>query len=85
MPASLLDSQLDTLEAPTETEPAIRVDAGPDATLVVDRLLRDLGLTSKALPVASTPKKTAGATKATTAKPSAKKPAAPKRPPRAKS
>jgi carbohydrate kinase (thermoresistant glucokinase family) len=56
MPASLLDSQLETLEPPTETEPAIRVDAGPDATLVVDRLLRDLGLASKVLPVKPKPK-----------------------------
>jgi carbohydrate kinase (thermoresistant glucokinase family) len=50
MPASLLDSQLETLEPPTESEPAIRVDADPDATLVVDRLLRDLGLASRVVP-----------------------------------
>jgi gluconokinase len=55
MPASLLDSQLATLEPPTASEPAIRVDAGPDASLVVDRLLRDLGLTSKVLPPAPKP------------------------------
>jgi carbohydrate kinase (thermoresistant glucokinase family) len=48
MPASLLDSQLEALEPPTDSEPAIRVDAGPDASLVVDRLLRDLGLTPQA-------------------------------------
>jgi gluconokinase len=50
MPASLLESQLATLEVPTDSEPAIRVDAGPDASLVVERVLRDLGLTSKVLP-----------------------------------
>ncbi len=44
MPASLLDSQLDTLEVPGEDEPAIRVDAGPDAGVVVDRVLEELGL-----------------------------------------
>lgn len=47
MPASLLESQLAALEPPTDAEPAIRVDAEADATLVVDRLLRDLGLTSR--------------------------------------
>ncbi|HEX3678136.1 MAG TPA: gluconokinase [Galbitalea sp.] len=47
MPASLLTSQLGTLEIPTAAEPAIQVDADPDARLVVDRILRDLELTSK--------------------------------------
>jgi gluconokinase len=49
MPASLLGSQLATLEVPTDAEPAVRVDADADSTLVVDRLLRDLGLTPKPL------------------------------------
>ncbi|MEJ1231287.1 MAG: gluconokinase [Galbitalea sp.] len=44
MPASLLDSQLATLEPPGDDEPAIRVDAGPDARVVVDRVLEELGL-----------------------------------------
>jgi gluconokinase len=63
MPASLLDSQLETLEPPTATEPAIRVDAGPDAQLVVDRIMRALGLrataiepTKRAEPSAAAPK-----------------------------
>lgn len=79
MPASLLQSQLETLEPPTETEPAIRVDAAPDATLVVDRLLRDLGLASRT--VATKPKSAAA--------PRTRKPAATstarKRTPRSKS
>ena len=44
MPASLLDSQLETLEPPTKDEPCGRVNAGPDARLVTDRVLRELGL-----------------------------------------
>ena len=44
MPASLLDSQLDTLEPPTSDEPHITVNAGPDARLVTDEVLRELGL-----------------------------------------
>jgi gluconokinase len=79
MPASLLDSQLTTLEVPTDSEPAVRVDAGPDASLVVDRLLRDLGLTSKVIPLAAS-KKLPPTTPSTSARR-----AAPKRPPRAKS
>ena len=50
MPASLLESQLAALEPPTDAEPAIRVDAEADATLVVDRLLRDLDLNSRVVP-----------------------------------
>ena len=50
MPASLLESQLETLEVPAPPEPAIQVDADPDARLVVDRILRDLGLTGLVLP-----------------------------------
>ncbi len=52
MPASLLESQLAALEPPTDAEPAIRVDAEADSTLVVDRLLRDLGLNSRIPPSA---------------------------------
>jgi gluconokinase len=61
MPASLLDSQLETLEPPSAPEPAIQVDAGPDARLVVDRILRDLSLAAKhaepAAPVTRTMKR----------------------------
>jgi gluconokinase len=61
MPASLLGSQLNTLEVPTSAEPAIQVDADSDAGLVVDRILRDLGLTAKptkktSAPAAAAPK-----------------------------
>lgn len=63
MPASLLDSQLATLEPPTAAEPSIRVDAGPDAQLVVDRVMRELGLrpaasapTTSAEPAATAPR-----------------------------
>jgi carbohydrate kinase (thermoresistant glucokinase family) len=80
MPASLLDSQLETLEVPSEPEPFVRVDAGADATLVVDRLLRDLGLASRVVPLAPNPPKPTRA-----AKPTVTKPAASKRTPRAKS
>jgi carbohydrate kinase (thermoresistant glucokinase family) len=59
MPASLLTSQLNTLEVPTAAEPAIQVDADPDARLVVDRILRDLGLTAKTLGTTKTVKKPA--------------------------
>ena len=44
MPASLLDSQLETLEPPTKDEPHITVNAGPDARLVTNEVLRELGL-----------------------------------------
>ena len=47
MPPSLLDSQLATLEPPAPPEPSIQVDAGVDAQLVVDRVMRELGLTTK--------------------------------------
>jgi gluconokinase len=71
MPASLLTSQLDTLEVPTAAEPAIQVDADPDARLVVDRILRDLDLTTKTVRLATTTKPV---------KPSAPSEAAPKPP-----
>jgi gluconokinase/shikimate kinase len=42
MPASLLDSQFETLEEPTPDEPAIRIEIGPSAPepvqTIVDRL-----------------------------------------------
>jgi gluconokinase len=44
MPATLLDSQLATLEEPSANEPSILVDAGPDATVVVDSIVSKLGL-----------------------------------------
>jgi gluconokinase len=74
MPPSLLESQLATLEPPVATEPAIQVDAGPDSRLVVDRILRDLGLTAKPIEAAKSAKT---ATKPST---SAKGAAAPKPP-----
>ncbi|MDB5818999.1 MAG: hypothetical protein JWQ11_2639 [Rhizobacter sp.] len=43
MPASLLDSQLETLEAPTPDEPAIRVDAGSPPDVLVETILDRLG------------------------------------------
>jgi gluconokinase len=58
MPASLLDSQLETLEPPTPPEPAIEVDAGTDPQLVADRVVRELGLHPKPFdkPAAPAPK-----------------------------
>jgi carbohydrate kinase (thermoresistant glucokinase family) len=44
MPASLLESQLATLEEPGDDEPCIRVDAGPDPSAVVERIIAGLGL-----------------------------------------
>jgi gluconokinase len=79
MPPSLLDSQLATLEPPATTEPAIQVDAGSDARLVVDRILRDLGLTPRPLPSG---KSTAKVTKkpAAAAKSRKRPPASPRQP-----
>jgi gluconokinase len=57
MPASLLDSQLATLDPPAATEPAIQVDAGPDPQLIVDRIMRELGLhAAPAEPTAAAPR-----------------------------
>jgi gluconokinase len=67
MPASLLDSQLETLEPPTPSEPAIQVDAGVDSQLVADRVLRQLGLHAQPL-------------KKPSAKPAAAAPKAPRKP-----
>jgi gluconokinase len=75
MPASLLDSQLDTLEPPALSEPAIEVDASTDPQLVVDRIMRQLGLKPITLEP-STPSKKAAPAK----KPAAKAPAAPRAP-----
>jgi gluconokinase len=81
MPASLLDSQLDTLEPPAHSEPAIEVDASTDPQLVVDRILRQLGLKPLPFPTTMPPKKAAPPKKAEqTRKPAAKAPAAPRAP-----
>jgi carbohydrate kinase (thermoresistant glucokinase family) len=71
MPASLLESQLATLEPPSAPEPFVQVDAGPDARLVVDRILRDLGLTGTAAALAASAE--AAAPKVPAAKASAPK------------
>jgi carbohydrate kinase (thermoresistant glucokinase family) len=80
MPAALLDSQLDTLEPPTTTEPAIQVDAGTDSRLVVDRILRDLGLTPKALPPVKSTTKPATKPAAAPKSPRKRPPASPRQP-----
>jgi hypothetical protein len=73
MPASLLDSQLETLEPPTPAEPAIDVDSNTDPQLVVDRIIRQLGLPQKPLPAAP-PARKPPARKTAARKPAAKKP-----------
>ena len=75
MPASLLDSQLETLEPPALSEPAIEVDASTDPQLVVDRIMRQLGLKPKPLET-PTPAKKAVPTRKT----ASKAPAAPRAP-----
>ncbi|HMH58322.1 MAG TPA: gluconokinase [Galbitalea sp.] len=77
MPPSLLDSQLSTLEVPTGSEPAIQVDAGPDARLVVDRILRDLGLAAKPAQLTK-PAKTSARTGAAPKSPRKRRPASPR-------
>jgi gluconokinase len=77
MPASLLDSQLETLEVPTASEPAIQVDADPDARLVVDRILRDLGLTAKTTEPAKA-SKTSAPTSTAPKSPRKRRPASPR-------
>jgi gluconokinase len=42
MPASLLGSQLETLEDPGPDEPHIRVDIGPPPDVIADRILQEL-------------------------------------------
>jgi gluconokinase len=81
MPASLLDSQLSTLEPPLPPEPAIQVDAGTDAQLVVDRVLRQLELKPLPLPTAAPAAKSARVRKPA-AKKSATDGAAPQSPPK---
>jgi carbohydrate kinase (thermoresistant glucokinase family) len=44
MPASLLDSQLATLEEPGADEPAIRIDGGADIEAIVTEVLTELRL-----------------------------------------
>jgi carbohydrate kinase (thermoresistant glucokinase family) len=75
MPRSLLDSQLDTLEAPGATEPAITVDAGSDPQLTVDRILRQLGLHAKP----TGPSGPAAPAAAAPASPRARRPGSPRR------
>jgi gluconokinase len=81
MPPSLLDSQLATLEPPAPPEPAIQVDAGPDAQLVVDRVMRELGLKLKATEpsVAPNPSEKTGA--AAPKSPRKRRPASPRQNP----
>jgi gluconokinase len=67
MPSSLLDSQLETLEPPALSEPAIEVDASTDPQLVVDRIMRQLGLRPKPLET-PTPAKKAVPTKKSASK-----------------
>jgi carbohydrate kinase (thermoresistant glucokinase family) len=80
MPASLLDSQLGTLEPPLPPEPAIQVDGAADPQLVVDRILRELGLKPKpfetSTPAKKAPAKRAPAAKASPAPKSPRKPRA---------
>ena len=75
MPRSLLDSQLDALEAPGATEPAITVDAGSDPQLTVDRILRQLGLHAKP----TGPSGPAAPAAAAPASPRARRPGSPRR------
>jgi gluconokinase len=77
MPASLLDSQLETLEPPAPNEPAIEVDAGTDPQLVADRILRQLGLKPLPLPSTMPAKKPVTKKTAPAKKPAAKATAAP--------
>jgi carbohydrate kinase (thermoresistant glucokinase family) len=43
MPASLLQSQIDTLEGPDPDEDPLIVDVGPSAAQVADEIIRQLG------------------------------------------
>jgi gluconokinase len=78
MPASLLDSQLEALEVPSASEPAIQVDADPDARLVVDRILRDLGLTAMVVPAPKSTKKPAVPAATAPKSPRKRRPASPR-------
>ena len=44
MPPSLLDSQFETLEAPSPDEPEIRVEIGPAPGAIADTIIDQLGL-----------------------------------------
>ena len=44
MPASLLDSQLATLERPTPDENALAVSIAPPAESIAETVLKELGL-----------------------------------------
>jgi gluconokinase len=48
MRASLLDSQFADLEEPAPDEPAIRVDIGPPAAEIAERIIEDFGLAGRA-------------------------------------
>jgi ribose 5-phosphate isomerase A len=48
MPADLLQSQYDALEAPGPEEDPITVDIGPSADEIADRIIRELSATQKA-------------------------------------
>jgi carbohydrate kinase (thermoresistant glucokinase family) len=78
MPASLLTSQLGTLEIPTAAEPAIQVDADPDARLVVDRILRDLDLTPQTIKPSQTAKKPSAPSETARKPPRKRRPASPR-------
>jgi gluconokinase len=47
MRASLLDSQFADLEEPAADEPAIRVDIGPPAAEIAERIMEDFGLSDR--------------------------------------
>jgi gluconokinase/shikimate kinase len=47
MRASLLDSQFADLEEPAADEPAIRVDIGPPAADIAERIIEDFGLAAR--------------------------------------
>jgi gluconokinase len=46
MPASLLDSQFADLQDPQPDEPFIRVDISPPPSVIVESIIRELGLTA---------------------------------------
>jgi carbohydrate kinase (thermoresistant glucokinase family) len=48
MRASLLDSQVADLEEPAADEPAVRVDIGPPAAEIAERIMEDFGLSDRA-------------------------------------
>jgi carbohydrate kinase (thermoresistant glucokinase family) len=50
MPASLLESQFETLEEPGDSEPAITLEAGPPAHELVEQVIARLELAPRAGP-----------------------------------